>query len=126
LVVDDDPMTRKLMKRMLTRLGCAVSTAENGSIALGLIMGEGTTPLTDSEGSPSGVQPSVIPPEAKREFDGPRYELVFLDNQMPVLSGLEAVSRLRSAGRTDFVVGVTGMFTAFRIHRMSVLTGIFL
>jgi CheY-like chemotaxis protein len=27
---------------------------------------------------------------------------------MPICSGLEAVSRLRRAGRKDFVVGVTG------------------
>lgn len=35
LVVDDDPLTRKLMTRMLTRLGCVCETAENGLIALG-------------------------------------------------------------------------------------------
>ena len=33
---------------------------------------------------------------------------MFLDNQMPVLSGLDAVARLRAMGRKDFVVGVTG------------------
>ena len=37
-----------------------------------------------------------------------RYAVVFLDNQMPVLSGLEAVAKLRTMGRRDFVVGVTG------------------
>ena len=37
-----------------------------------------------------------------------RYAVVFLDNQMPVLSGLEAVAKLRAMGRRDFVVGVTG------------------
>ena len=115
LVVDDDPMTRKLMKRMLTRLGCAVSTAENGAVALDLIMGEGSTPLTEMDGTPaSGIHSSFISPEEKQRFEGPRYELVFLDNQMPVLSGLDAVTRLRSAGRTDFVVGVTGTFRVCR------------
>ena len=38
LVVDDDPLTRKLMSRMLARLGCKVTTAENGEIALDLIL----------------------------------------------------------------------------------------
>ena len=40
--------------------------------------------------------------------DDPRYAIVFLDNQMPVMSGLEAISKLRKRGRRDFVVGVTG------------------
>jgi CheY-like chemotaxis protein len=34
LVVDDDALTRRLMTRMLTRLGAEVKTAENGKLAL--------------------------------------------------------------------------------------------
>lgn len=37
LVVDDDTLTRKLMSRMLTRLGVDVSVAENGQSALDAI-----------------------------------------------------------------------------------------
>ena len=37
LVVDDDPLTRKLMSRMLTRIGCKVATAEHGEIALDMM-----------------------------------------------------------------------------------------
>ena len=80
LVVDDDALTRTLMTRMLSRLGCKVSTAENGSAALEMVLG-------DCSG---------------------RFAVVFLDNQMPVMSGLSMVSKLREAGRSDFVVGVTG------------------
>ena len=40
--------------------------------------------------------------------DEHKYAVSFLDNQMPVLSGLEAVAKLRTMGRKDFVVGVTG------------------
>ena len=39
LVVDDDTLTRTLMSRMLSRLGCQVATAENGEVALDMIMG---------------------------------------------------------------------------------------
>jgi osomolarity two-component system sensor histidine kinase SLN1 len=110
LVVDDDSLTRMLMKRMLTRLGCRVTTAENGEAALALIMGsprptpqsEDVPPTPDratSEESSSGV--GGWTPDSK-------YAVTFLDNQMPVLSGLEAVFKLRQAGRRDFVVGVTG------------------
>jgi osomolarity two-component system, sensor histidine kinase SLN1 len=80
LVVDDDPLTRTMMSRLLTRLGCTVSTAENGEIALEMVL--------------SG-------------YSG-RFAVVFLDNQMPVMSGLSMVTKLRKAGRKDFVVGVTG------------------
>ena len=107
LVVDDDQLTRKLMKRMLQRLGCIVSTAENGQIALELITGEGRTPSSDLNDVP-GQTPEPCGAPTQREFDGPRYELIFLDNQMPVLSGLDLVSKLRELGRKDFVVGVTG------------------
>jgi len=80
LVVDDDALTRTLMTRMLSRLGCKVSTAENGLAALEMVLG-------DCSG---------------------RFAVVFLDNQMPVMSGLSMVSKLREVGRSDFVVGVTG------------------
>ncbi len=104
LVVDDDTLTRKLMSRMLTRLGCLVTTAENGEIALDLILsGTRPTPSSEETGS-SGLLdgPSPMPAE---EY---RYAVVFLDNQMPVMSGLEAVTKLRHMGRRDFIVGVTG------------------
>jgi len=80
LVVDDDQLTRTLMSRLLTRLGCKVSTAENGEIALDMLLGG----------------------------HGGHFAVVFLDNQMPVMSGLSMVAKLRGAGRNDFVVGVTG------------------
>ncbi|THH05365.1 hypothetical protein EW145_g4855 [Phellinidium pouzarii] len=110
LVVDDDQITRSLMSRMLTRLGCSVVVAENGKIALEKILGGSLPPgLLRSE---PGVSPNPEPldtevEEVKRE---PVYlfDVVFLDNQMPVMSGLDTVTALRSLGRKDLVVGVTG------------------
>ncbi|KAH7098432.1 hypothetical protein BKA62DRAFT_773383 [Auriculariales sp. MPI-PUGE-AT-0066] len=84
LVVDDDGLTRRLMGRMLARLGCVVDTAEHGQQALDMLL----------------LDPS-------NEGDGP-YACTFLDNQMHVMSGLEMIARLREIGRKDFVVGVTG------------------
>ena len=91
LVVDDDMLTRRLMSRMLTRLGCSVDTAENGKVALEKIL----------HGSP----PSGAPTPGVSEHSGPpmfdlvqassaatqtqvstqhwyNYDIVFLDNQM--------------------------------------------
>ncbi|BEI91391.1 uncharacterized protein CcaverHIS019_0402110 [Cutaneotrichosporon cavernicola] len=77
LVVDDDTLTRRLMTRMLQRLGADVRNADNGQGALDAI--------------------------ADYEFD-----VVFLDNQMPQMSGVEAVRVLRASGSRLFVVGCTG------------------
>jgi osomolarity two-component system sensor histidine kinase SLN1 len=90
LVVDDDSLTRTLMKRMLTRMGCNVSTAENGKIAVDMLLGS-----TDAS-------------------DAQEFSVVFMDNQMPIMSGLHAISKLRQTGRRDFVVGVTGNHKCWR------------
>ncbi|KAF9497205.1 hypothetical protein BDN71DRAFT_1388282 [Pleurotus eryngii] len=94
LVVDDDSITRMLMRRMLSRLGCTVETAENGETALAMII----------RSQHSGDAPEN--PEGEMST-GP-YDVVFMDNQMPVMSGLTAVAKLRALGRHDFIVGVTG------------------
>ncbi|KXN90671.1 Peroxide stress-activated histidine kinase mak2 [Leucoagaricus sp. SymC.cos] len=120
LVVDDDSLTRTLMKRILTRLGCHVSTAENGEVALEMILGRRitipvSTPSSDyskREAKPIleqevALQPTSasIPTGSPDEY---KFAVVFLDNQMPVMSGLKVVAKLRELGRKDFVVGVTG------------------
>ncbi|KAF8645074.1 hypothetical protein AX16_008132 [Volvariella volvacea WC 439] len=92
LVVDDDHLTRALMSRLLKRMGYSVITAENGRVALDILLG------------------SDIPTKsgANNHEIGQKFLAVFMDNQMPVMSGHEAVTTLRSQGRKDFVVGVTG------------------
>ncbi|KAF7356425.1 Histidine kinase [Mycena venus] len=107
LVVDDDLVTRKLMQRMLVRLGCIVETAENGQAAL-LALGAVATPAsehtTGTTGS-SNVGPILERPDPPNDE---RFDVIFLDNQMPLLSGINTVAKLREWGRGDFVVGVTG------------------
>ncbi|KAJ7491994.1 hypothetical protein FB451DRAFT_1216560 [Mycena latifolia] len=103
LVVDDDAMTRMLMTRMLERMGCRVTTAENGEVALQRIVGMHSPVLS------SGSAPAELPPEIEVTSPEPRFAVIFLDNQMPKLSGVKLVERLRELrGRRDFVVGVTG------------------
>ncbi|KAF7356453.1 hypothetical protein MVEN_00978400 [Mycena venus] len=99
LVVDDDALTRMLMSRMLERMGCRVTTAENGEVALQRIVGIASPAPSAASTEPLGCELGT--PE-------PRFAVIFLDNQMPKLSGVKLVERLRSLGRTDFVVGVTG------------------
>jgi osomolarity two-component system sensor histidine kinase SLN1 len=113
LVVDDDRMTRLLMTRMLERLRCVVTTAENGKQALQLLLGEGRSadtpaeeqepnhPTDDREVPRDVVSVHTMSKEGK-------FVVTFLDNQMPSMSGVEMVRRLRMLGREDLIVGVTG------------------
>lgn len=107
LVVDDDPLTRMLMTRILTRLGCSVATAENGEMALEMILGACMQTLTPSSDASGNLGP-ILEQEQCPLIEEGKYAVVFLDNQMPVLSGLKAIEKLRDLGRKDFVVGVTG------------------
>lgn len=65
---------------MLTKLGCIVDTADDGQQFLDILQAE----------------------------DARTYDLITLDNYMPVLSGEDAVRELRAKGRSEFVVGCTG------------------
>ncbi|KAF9224071.1 hypothetical protein BS17DRAFT_795625 [Gyrodon lividus] len=108
LVVDDDRLTRTIMSRTLSRLGCHVSTAENGELALEMIIGRKFEEAQIQNAYPA---PSTALAYLGLENGAPgpsRYDVVFLDNQMPIMSGMEVVTKLRELGRPDFVVGVTG------------------
>ncbi|ORX38326.1 hypothetical protein BD324DRAFT_649702 [Kockovaella imperatae] len=85
LVVDDDKLTRMMMARMLKRLGHRVETAENGQIALDKI----TNAFNMVLGSPP-------------------VDVVFLDNQMPMMTGVEVARQVRNLGSPLFIVGCTG------------------
>ena len=113
LVVDDDRMTRLLMTRMLERLRCVVTTAANGKQALQLLLG--AEQLSDT---PAEEPEQNFPTDGR---DAPRdstsmhttskegkFAITFLDNQMPIMSGVEMVRKLRTLGREDLIVGVTG------------------
>lgn len=45
---------------------------------------------------------------ALQAIEGREFDVVFLDNQMPLMSGVEAVRELRNGGSELFVVGCTG------------------
>ncbi|KAI5475883.1 hypothetical protein MNV49_000765 [Pseudohyphozyma bogoriensis] len=80
LVVDDDLLTRRLFSRMLERLGAVVETASDGQECVDVVL-------------------------AKPQHT---FDLICLDNSMPVMNGEDAVRTLREAGRVEYVVGCTG------------------
>ncbi|GAA5940056.1 uncharacterized protein JCM15063_001687 [Sporobolomyces koalae] len=123
LVVDDDNLTRRLMGRMMSRLGCIVESAENGKIALDLMLApkpgaEGEITELPHDEIDAAERGERLPIKKKTTFGfgvDPRsgvdahknFDIVFLDNQMPVMSGVQLVTKLRALGRDDLVVGVT-------------------
>ncbi|MBS0535206.1 MAG: sigma-54-dependent Fis family transcriptional regulator [Proteobacteria bacterium] len=70
LIVDDDPVQRRLLEAMVERFGYRALTAEGGDAALSLLLGETPTPV----------------------------DCIILDLVMPDLDGLGVMSRLRQAG----------------------------
>jgi len=72
LIVDDDPVQRRLLEAAISRMGLATLTAPGGSPALDLLF------------SPKGEQIS----------------LVVLDLMMPDVDGIQVLSKLRAAPAT--------------------------
>lgn len=129
LVVDDDKMTRMLFQRMLGRLKCSVTTAVNGYEALQLITGDRDVSQTPAEEEHEHLFPdsedhvSIVEREKEKEEKESKFAIVFLDNQMPVMSGVEMVRKLRKLGKNDLVVGVTGEDSPLFSHPSSVTDG---
>ncbi|KAJ7602458.1 hypothetical protein DFH06DRAFT_360709 [Mycena polygramma] len=80
LVVDDDAVTRVLSSKLLSKLGCVVHNAKDGKECVDKVLT--AAPHT--------------------------YDLICLDNFMPVMTGEEAVKEIRGHDRDDFIVGCTG------------------
>jgi DNA-binding NtrC family response regulator len=70
LIVDDDPVTRRLLEGMVTRFGYQAVVAEGGDAAISLLTAD----------------------------DAPRIDAVVLDLVMPDLDGMGVLARLREAG----------------------------
>ncbi|KAK7029538.1 hypothetical protein VNI00_014415 [Paramarasmius palmivorus] len=81
LIVEDNFITRNVMTRYLKGRGCIVHTASDGKEALDRVLSE----------------------------DAPEYDIISMDNDMPHMTGEDAVREIRRAGKDDlFIIGVTG------------------
>lgn len=76
LLVEDNPTSRTVVRRILERSGCRVDTAEEGQSALSLI-------------------------------ERNRYDVVVLDQQLPLLDGYEIIKRVRAGELGDVAAQLT-------------------
>eukprot|EP01041_Mallomonas_annulata_P002749 gene2749-5415_t len=79
LVVDDAESNRKMLMMLLKKNGVEAATADNGQKALDMI-----------------------------RDDMNAYKLIFMDNLMPILNGVDATRILRQEGFRYLIVGATG------------------
>ena len=82
LIVDDVPMNRKMLKRLLINRFDECMEAENGQQAVDMV----------KEALELGIQ----------------YEVVAIDYQMPVMDGVTATTAMRKIGYTGRIIGITG------------------
>ena len=72
LVVEDNQLNQRVLTKMLEKMGCSTDVAENGQEALAKL--------------------NLSAPSEER----PRYDIILMDIQMPVLDGLRATTMIRA------------------------------
>lgn len=95
LIIDDDEMSRRLLRLVLEYDGCRCVEAENGAIGLSLI-----------ESQP--------------------FDIIILDNAMPVMTGMEFLNRLQLRPQSPYVpvIMVTGLLNA-EIREKAIRLGVY-
>jgi CheY-like chemotaxis protein len=90
LIVDDAASNRKMVARLLRGVGCECLEAEDGQVAIDVVI------KTAAETGPDGKVSSS-------------FQMILMDAEMPVMKGPEATKNIRDLGYIDtFIIGVTG------------------
>ena len=78
LIAEDAPSNAKVLERLLKSLNCNTKIVENGDLCLDEIKSNNC------------------------------YDLIFMDNQMPIMTGPEASKKIRDLGCNIPIIGLTG------------------
>ncbi|NLX95140.1 MAG: response regulator [Rhodopirellula sp.] len=92
LLAEDGPENQRLISFVLKRAGAEVTVVNDGQKALDAVLG----------------RQSPLPSDDKNRFD-----VVFMDIDMPVMDGCEATRRLRQAGYGGLVIALTAHATRY-------------
>jgi len=90
LVVEDDSLSRKVLRRLFQREGYQVDSAENGQVAVKMV--------------------------EESKLHGKKYTLITMDKEMPVMDGYEATEIINSMGMNIPIIGVTANTTQGQIE----------
>jgi len=112
LIVDDDPFNVLALESLLKPFRIPVDVAFNGLEALQKIEKGHRRILPDIQANPLDLGKGIM--MLDNESGEPRYGLVFMDCNMPIMGGLEATNKIKEMiekGEIDFIpiVGCTGM-----------------
>jgi len=102
LVVEDSAPNRKLLCALLRRLGCDATSVENGQECVDLLL-----PYVSIDARRS-IQGTAEAGVASRPPQPDLFDLILMDNSMPLLDGMTAARILRLYGVRIPIVGVTG------------------
>jgi osomolarity two-component system sensor histidine kinase SLN1 len=80
LIVDDTASNRKMLAMVLQGYGVACEYAQNGQEALDKVTGN----------------------------EKGYYEVIFMDQEMPIMNGIESTTKIRTAGYANLILGLTG------------------
>ena len=88
LLVEDNPVNRRLFEQILKNAGATVDLAENGQIAVEKAM-------------------HAMKQNVDLKEPGQGYDIILMDMQMPVLDGYGATRQLRNAGYQSPIIALT-------------------
>ena len=99
LVVDDSQSCRNMMRKSLTSIAtdsCTIccEEAKNGKIAVSIMKNK----INSSRKSCSLIIDSSTE----------MYDIIFMDNEMPLMNGPSAIQAIRNIGYTGKIIGLTG------------------
>jgi CheY-like chemotaxis protein len=88
LLAEDGADNQRLFTFVLTKAGAQVALAENGEMAVNLVL-------------------KTMQGPRRRQSDPEPFDVILMDMQMPVLDGYQATRRLRAAGCTTPIIALT-------------------